>query len=99
MTHTLHPEIEADLQQLCIDIYNRYSDEKYFGIYSKEKQEVLDIQAIIEESLGKYLLPPSQHLKDEQNYDAACMYVVANWLNITAEDVKWILKAASKDNW
>lgn len=56
----------------------------------------------IKKYLSPYLHMP-QPIENEPNYDAACMYVVVHGLNITAEDVKWILKASSvptnpKDN-
>ena len=54
-----------------------------------------DIADLIYKHLWPYLSLPKDN---EPNYDAACMYVIANGLKITAADVKWILKAATVED-
>lgn len=53
MTHTLHPEIIDDI----VNSMNHYVDEHmYHALWMKK---------VLEKHLWPYLLPPSQHLKDE----------------------------------
>jgi len=53
MTHTLHPEIENEIKNLFVEFANKHTDCQMF----------IDL---VSKHLWPYLLPPSQHLKDEQ---------------------------------
>ncbi len=61
MTHTLHPEIEKAIQGLAIH-------------YAHEMMSYDTIKEAIERYLWPYLLPPSQHLKDETKQCTACLW-------------------------
>lgn len=62
MTHTLHPEIIDDI----VNSMNHYVDEHmYHALWMKK---------VLEKHLWPYLLPPSQHLKDETKQCTACLW-------------------------
>lgn len=88
MTHTLHPDIQDAVDKLVAEITK-------LKPWYYNADCLYDLERMILKCVGKYLYLPKDK---EPNYDAACMYVIANGLKITAADVKWILKAATVED-
>lgn len=59
MTHTLHPEIEKAIRDSIMSIW------RHFWIEEAWVQSIENCREILRTKLWPYLLPPSQHLKDE----------------------------------
>ena len=83
----LPDEIEKDIHNLCNELRIVYNIEWEVPVHMEDR---------VYKALQKHLTHPTDEGIEKPiiNYDAACMYIVANGLSIHKDDLKWILKAA-----